>query len=92
MASNERMKTCFYKWAIHDIFFFYLRLFYKQLTVNMFNKSCRWLDSNQSPLVSEATALPSMPQPHPTATANEDLFASSVTGKKSSNVYKSCAK
>ena len=29
----------------------------------MFNKSCRWLDSNPGPLVSEATALPTMPQP-----------------------------
>ena len=37
-------------------------------TVNrkhMFNKSCRWLDSNPGPLVSEATALPTAPQPLP---------------------------
>ena len=26
--------------------------------VNVLNKSCRWLDSNPGPLVSEATALP----------------------------------
>ena len=31
----------------------------------MFNKSCRWLDSNPGPLVSEATALPTAPQPLP---------------------------
>ena len=31
-----------------------------------FNKSCRWLDSNRGPLVSEATALPTEPpQPLP---------------------------
>ena len=34
--------------------FLYFRLFYEQLTVNMFNKSCRWLDSNRVPVVSEA--------------------------------------
>ena len=37
-------------------------------TVNMkywFNKSCRWLDSNPGPLISEATALPTAPQPLP---------------------------
>ena len=39
-------------------------------TVNskwMFNKSCRWLDSNQGPLVLEATALPTAPQSLPIA-------------------------
>ena len=29
----------------------------------MFNKFCWWLDSNRGPLVSEATALPTEPQP-----------------------------
>ena len=32
----------------------------------MFNKFCRWLDSNRRPLVSEAAALPTQPQPLPT--------------------------
>ena len=49
------------KWAIRGLFFFYFRLFYKQLTVNMFNKSCRWLDSNPGPLILEATALSTAP-------------------------------
>ena len=31
----------------------------------MFNKSCQWLDSNPGPLVTEATALPTAPQPLP---------------------------
>ena len=31
----------------------------------MFNKSCRWLVSNPGPLVSEATMLPTVPQPQP---------------------------
>ena len=31
----------------------------------MFNKFCRWLDSNRGPLVSKATALPTEPQPLP---------------------------
>ena len=43
--------------------FLYFRIFYKQLTVNMFIKSCRWSDSNPAPLVSEATALSTAPQP-----------------------------
>ena len=30
-----------------------------------YNRSCQWLDSNQGPLVSEATALPTEPQPLP---------------------------
>ena len=33
----------------------------------MFNKFGRWLDSNRGPLVSEATALPTEPQPLPTS-------------------------
>ena len=33
--------------------------------VNMFNKSCLWLDLNQCPLVLEATALPTAPQQLP---------------------------
>ena len=118
------------KWAIRGLFFFYFRLFYKQLTVNMFNglnrvrvhryrkrplcqlrhdhcpstttycffkknwaipglffvifvfqytvdskqmfninvNFCRWLDSICGPLVSEATALPTEPQPLPECT------------------------
>ena len=31
----------------------------------MFNKSCRWLNSNPGPLVSEATALPTVQQTLP---------------------------
>ena len=30
-----------------------------------YNRSCQWLDSNQGPLVLEATALPTEPQPLP---------------------------
>ena len=35
------------------------------LTVNMFNKSWRWLESNPGPLVLDVTALPTVPQPLP---------------------------
>ena len=41
-------------------------LFYKQLTVKMFNKSCQRLDLNRGPLVLEANTLPTGPQPLPT--------------------------
>ena len=47
------------------LFFFYFSKFYKQLTVIMFNKSWRWLDSNSGSLVSEATTLPTAPLPLP---------------------------
>ena len=53
------------KWAITSLFFFYFCLFYKQLTMSRFNKSCRWLDSSRGPLVLEATAMPTEPQPLP---------------------------
>ena len=46
-------------------FAFLFCLFYEQLTVNMFNISCRCMDSNPSPLESEATALPTASQPLP---------------------------
>ena len=51
----------FFKWE-----FIYFRLFYKQLAVNVFNKSCRGLDSNPSPFKSQATTLSTVPQPLPT--------------------------
>ena len=55
----------FFKWPIPGLFFFIFRLFYKQLTVNKCSKSCRWLDSNPGPLVSETTTLPTAQQPLP---------------------------
>ena len=33
--------------------------------IQMFNKFCRWLDSNRGPMVLEATALQTEPQPLP---------------------------
>ena len=52
----------------HSRLLFSLFSSFQQLTVNMFIiKSCRWLNSNCGPLVSEATALPTEPQPLPTA-------------------------
>ena len=42
--------------------FSFIFVFYKQLLLNMFNKSCWWQDSNTGPLVSEATTLPIVPQ------------------------------
>ena len=43
----------FLKWAIHGLFFFMFVFFCNQLTVNTFSRSCRWLDSNPGPLLSE---------------------------------------
>ena len=39
----------------------------------MFNKFCRWLDSNRGPLVLEATAQPTEPQPLPFLYLQEGL-------------------
>ena len=50
----------FLNWAFPGLFFLYSRLFN---TVDGTYKFCRWLDSNRGPLVSEATALPTVPQP-----------------------------
>ena len=56
------------KWAIPGLFFFYFHLFNTiQLTINKkcSIKICRCLESNRGLLVSEATALPTEPQPLP---------------------------
>ena len=45
--------------------FFYFRLFNTQLTVNKCLNICQWQGSNHGPLVSEATTLPTEPQPLP---------------------------
>ena len=52
------------KWAIPGLFFF-IFVFSIQLIVNKFIKFRQWLDSNRGPLVSEATPLPTEPQPLP---------------------------
>ena len=36
---------------------------YKQLTVNLSKKRCRWLDYNPGPMASETTTLSTLPQP-----------------------------
>ena len=57
----------FQKWAIPGLFFLYFRLFNTQLTVNKCSINfSRLLDSNHGPMVLEATALPTEPQPLPT--------------------------
>ena len=40
-------------------------VFSTQLTVNVQNKRCQWLDSNRRPLELETIALPTEPQPLP---------------------------
>ena len=65
--SSAAKVSIFFKWAIHGLFLFYFRLFNTiQLTINKCSmKICRCLDSNRGPLVLEATALPTEPQPLP---------------------------
>ena len=53
----------FFKWSIPGHFFFIL-IFSIQLIVNICSlKFCQWPDLNCRPLVSEATVLPTEPQP-----------------------------
>ena len=52
----------FFKWAIPGLFFF-IFVFSIQLTVNVQYIFCRRLDLNHRPLESEATSLPTEPQP-----------------------------
>ena len=55
------------KWAIPGLFLL-IFVFSIQLIKNKCSiKFCRWLESNRGPLVSKATALPTEPQPRPTA-------------------------
>ena len=54
-------------WPFPASFFFISSFQYTVDSKQMFNinKFCQWLDSNRGPLVSEATALPTEPQPLP---------------------------
>ena len=71
----------FLKMAIPGLFFFYFRLFKTiQLTVNKCSvKMCRCLDTNRGPLVSEATALPTEPQPLPQGVYSYVLYVRRCT-------------
>ena len=53
--------------------FLFIFVFSIQLTVSKY-KICQWLDSNRGPLVLEATALPTEPQPLPFLLACELIF------------------
>ena len=67
MSSNATIR--YSKNGLFPASFFFIFVFSIQLTViNVQYKFCGWLDSNRIPLVSEATALPTEPQPLPTKT------------------------
>ena len=51
----------------------------------MFNKSCQRLDSNPGPLVSEATALPTAPQPLPTSISFCSLSSAKIIHQLNNN-------
>ena len=55
----HKVRLTFLKRAIPGLFFLCFRLFNTDDSLQMFNKFCRWLDS----LLSEATTLPTEPQP-----------------------------
>ena len=57
-----------FKAAISGLFMVYFQFFNIVDSKQMFyRKNCQWLDLNRRPLVSEATALPTEPQPLLTA-------------------------
>ena len=60
----------FLKMAHSRTLFLYFRLFNTVDSKQMLDKACWWLDSNCRSLVSEATALPTEPQPLPIIKAN----------------------
>ena len=63
--------------------FFFVFVFSIQLTVKMFNINfCWWRDSNRGPLESEATALPTEPQPLPYGTLLQASFLFYLTRAK----------
>ena len=68
-GASDRAGTCSQYFFLKKVghprpLFLYFRLFNTHLTVNIcFCNFCQWLDSNSGPLVSEATALPTEPQP-----------------------------
>ena len=60
------MPFLFLKMGHYRPLFLYFRLFNTVDSKQMFHiKACWWLDLNRGPLVSEATALPTEPQPLP---------------------------
>ena len=61
---NHGSRSFLLKKAITSLFFLYFRLFNTVDSKQMFNKFCRWLDTNRGPLVLEATALPTEPHNH----------------------------
>jgi len=60
-ATTVALILIFFQWAIHGLFLFYFCLFFKQFKVNMFNKSCRWLNLNSGSLVLEVTVQSTLP-------------------------------
>ena len=50
-----------FTWAVHDLFFFSINLTVHKCSF----KNWRSLQANPGPMVSEATALPTVPQPVP---------------------------
>ena len=70
--------------------FFFIFVFLIQLTEYSKYKVCLWMDSNRGPLVSEATALPSEPQPLPNllkafARRHDHLVQSSLLNNRIQN-------
>ena len=60
--NNGQFHVGFFKNGPFSASFLYFRLFYIQIRINFFNKSCRYLDSNPGPLLSKLTALSFVPQ------------------------------
>ena len=76
--TTSRVCSFFFKWAIPGLFFV-IFVFPIQSTVNNVQyKVCQWLDSNRRPLVLEATALPTEPQPLPMYVSFSDSLVYSL--------------
>ena len=82
--------SCFFKWAIPGLFSL-IFVFSIQLTLNKCsNFFCQWLDLNRGPLVMEATALPTEPQPLPRSFRvwSDHLASTTTTGQLITELFK----
>ena len=85
ILTNSSSISFFFKKVGHSrpLFSLYFRLFNNVDSKQYQYKICRWLDSNRRPLVSEATALPTEPQPRPLSSIS--FLPSEVRPPKSSD-------
>ena len=64
-SNNTQAFKMFFKWASFSLFLSFQHTVDSKQMFNIYINFCQLLDSNRGPLVLEATALPTEPQPLP---------------------------